>query len=132
ASLTAGTTYVVQVPADAVTDTQGHSLSAPVSFSFTTAVPGTPKMYLSAYPRQVMEGDQTKVSIWFETPVNQDRIITLTSTPAGELFHPNEVTLPAGRVLVELRVGPRNNAGSTTATTVTLSAATAGIGQQSV
>ncbi|MBW8878657.1 MAG: S-layer homology domain-containing protein [Acidobacteria bacterium] len=131
-NLAAGLTYVVQVPADAVTDTQGNPLTAPLSLSFTTAVPGTPKMYLAAQPVKVMEGDQTQVSIWFESPINQDRIITLTSTPAGELIHPGQVTLPAGEVLKEFQVITRNNQGSTTATTATLSAATAGIGQQSV
>ncbi len=131
-SLKTGVSYVVEVPAGAVTDTQGSSLSAPVSFTFTTAVAGTPKMYLTAQPRKVMEGSQTQASLWFEAPVPQDRVITLASTPAGELIHPSQVTLPAGQVLVEFPVTTRNNPGSTTATTATLSAATAGVGQQSV
>jgi uncharacterized repeat protein (TIGR01451 family) len=131
-SLAAGLTYVVEIPAGAVADTQGNPLAAPTSFSFTVAVPGTPKMYLAAQPRKVMEGDQTRISIWFEAPTAQDRTITLTSTPAGELTHPSQVILPAGQVLVELQATTRNNAGSTTATTATLSAATAGVGQQSV
>jgi uncharacterized repeat protein (TIGR01451 family) len=131
-SLKTGLSYVVEVPTGAVTDTQGSSLSAPVSFTFTTAVAGTPKMYLTAQPRKVMEGSQTQASLWFEAPVPQDRVITLASTPAGELIHPSQVTLPAGQVLVEFPVTTRNNPGSTTATTATLSAATAGVGQQSV
>lgn len=131
-SLKTGVSYVVEVPAGAVTDTQGSPLSAPVSFTFTTAVAGTPKMYLTAQPRKAMEGSQTQASLWFEAPVPQDRVITLTSTPAGELIHPSQVTLTAGQVLVEFPVTTRNNPGSTTATTATLSAATAGVGQQSV
>jgi hypothetical protein len=106
-------------------------LTAPYIFTFTTANPVEPKMYISAYPPHVMEGSQAKVSIWFETPSSLERTITLTSTPASELFHPSEVILPAGQVLAELQVGSRYNHGSTSPTTVTLSAAEAGVGQRS-
>src|SRR6185295_14752817 len=78
------------------------------------------------------EGDQTKVSIWFETPVAEERTITLTSTPPGELIHPSEVTLAAGAVLRDpLQVSSRYNHGSTSPVTVTLSAAVPGVGQRS-
>jgi hypothetical protein len=132
-SFTPGATYTVEVPAGAISDTQvpPNSLVAPYSFTFTTAVPGEPKMYISAYPPQVLEGSQTKVSIWFETPSSVERTITLTSTPTGELFHPSEVFLPAGQVLAELQVGSRYNHGSTSPTTVTLSAAEPGVSQRS-
>lgn len=131
ASLTPGATYAVTVPAGAVSDTQGNLLAEPYNFTFTTALPDEPKMYISAYPPHVMEGDQAKVSIWFETPSPQERTITLTSTPAGELIHPSEIFLPAGKVLAELQVGSRLNHGSTSPVTVTLSAAEPGVGQRS-
>lgn len=130
-SFAAGATYSVEVPAGAVADTQGNLLAEPYSFTFTTAAPGEPKMYISTYPPHVMEGDQTKVSIWFETPATEDRTITLTSTPAGELIHPSEVILDAGGVLAELQVDSRYNHGSTSPVTVTLSASEPGVGQRS-
>lgn len=130
-SLEAGATYSVEVPAGAVSDTQGNLLAEPYSFTFTTAVPRERKMYISAYPPHVMEGDQARVSIWFETPTVEERTITLTSTPEGELFHPSEVILEAGQVLAELQVDSRFNHGSTSPVTVTLSAAEPGVGQRS-
>jgi uncharacterized repeat protein (TIGR01451 family) len=131
-NLVSGKSYVVSIPAGAISDTQGNPLAVPHSFTFTTAAAGAPKMYISAYPPHVMEGSTTKVSIWFETPSAQERTITLTSTPAGELIHPGEVILEAGKTLVELQVDSRYNHGSTSPATATLSAATAGVGQQSV
>jgi hypothetical protein len=133
ASFAPGATYMVQVPAGAVSDTQGNSLllDEPYVFTFTTANSIEPKMYISAYPPHVMEGSQAKISIWFETPSPEERTITLTSTPPGELFHPSEVFLPAGEVLAEVQVGSRYNHGSTSPTTVTVSAAEPGVGQRS-
>jgi uncharacterized repeat protein (TIGR01451 family) len=131
-TLVAGRSYVVDIPAGAVSDTQGTPLATPTSFLFTTAAAGTPKMYIAAYPTTVMEGSSTKVSIWFETPSAQDRTVRLTSTPAGELIHPSEVIVPAGGVLVEFQMSTRNNAGSTSPVTATLSASEASAGQQSL
>jgi hypothetical protein len=135
-SFAPGATYTVEVPAGAVADTQGNllSLAVPYSFTFTTANPANPldpKMYISVYPPYVMEGDQAKVSIWFESPALEERTITLTSTPAGEIFHPSEIFLPAGQVLAEVPVTSRYNHGSTSPTTVTFSAAEPGVGQRS-
>jgi uncharacterized repeat protein (TIGR01451 family) len=131
-SLAPGKSYVVEIPAGAVSDTGGTPLATPWNFIFTTAVAGAPKMYISGYPPHVMEGSETKVSIWFESPSSQERTIALTSTPAGELIHPSEVILEAGKTLVELQVDSRYNHGSTSPVTVTFSASTPGVGQQSV
>lgn len=131
-SLAAGRSYVVSIPAGAVSDTQGNPLASPHSFSFTTATAGAPKMYISAYPPYVVEGSQARASIWFETPASHDRTIALISTPPGELIHPSEVILDAGKTLVELQVDSRYNHGSTSPVTATLSAAVAEVGQQSV
>jgi hypothetical protein len=131
-SFTAGATYNVEVPEGAIADTQGNLLAEPYSFSFKAAVPREPQMYIAVYPSHVMEGSETKVSLWFETPTAWERTITLISTPEGELFHPSEVILPAGQVLAELQVDSRYNHGSTSPVTVTLSAAEAEVGQRSV
>lgn len=104
--------YEVTVPAGAVTDLEGHPLVAPMSFVFTTEVPGTPKMYVSAYPVFVREGSESKVSIYFETPASFDRVLNLTSTPAGTLIHPSSVVLPAGETLYELQVDSLYSPGS--------------------
>lgn len=107
-----GTCHVVEVPAGSISDLDGNPLAAPVSFTFTTEEDGTPQMYLSAYPTLVMEGRETKVSIWFDTPVDYNRTLTLTSSPSGALFHPSSVVLPAGQVLFELQVDTVLNHGS--------------------
>ncbi|HSG38196.1 MAG TPA: Ig-like domain-containing protein, partial [Thermoanaerobaculia bacterium] len=128
----AGRSYVVEIPAGAVSDTQGNPLATPSSFTFTTVVAGAPKMYIAAHPITVMEGNETRISLWFETPTAQERTILLTSTPAGELLHPSEVIVPAGQVLAELQVDTRRNSGSTSPVTATLSASEASAGQQSL
>jgi uncharacterized repeat protein (TIGR01451 family) len=130
-NLAPGTSYVTEIPAGAVSDTEGIPLATPYSFAFTAAEAGAPKMYITSYPPHVMEGSEAKVSIWFEAPTPEERTITLTSTPAGELFHPSEVILEAGETLVELQVDSRFNHGSTSPVTATFSASTPGAGQQS-
>lgn len=126
------TTYQVEVPAGAASDLQGNPIETSYSFNFTTGKEWEePAMYIAVYPSVVMEGSETKVSIWFQTPTPHERTVTLTSTPEGELYHPSEVILEAGQVLAEVEVDSRYNHGSTSPVTVTLSAAEPGMGQQS-
>ena len=91
------------MPADAVVDEVGTPLAAPWGISFTVEEEGAPNMYLSAYPRRVMEGNNTRVSIWFEMPATTARDIGLSSNGA-HLEMPSFVTLEAGESLVELTV----------------------------
>jgi len=104
--------YVVEMPSSAVLDGQGSPLAAPYGFSFVTEQEGTPEMHVAAYPREVIEGRESKVSIWFKEAAEHDRSLTLSSGPSGELIHPSEVELPAGEVLLELDVDSRVNSGS--------------------
>jgi len=131
-SLAYGGCYVVNIPVGAVEDAEGTSLSAPYSFTFRAETEDQPKMYLSAYPTQVIEGSKTKVSIWFETPSDEARTIMLTSGPAGQLLHPSSVILEAGDVLYELDVDTVINHGSLADFTETLQASEATAGTVSI
>ena len=99
-----GTVYTVTVPAGAVLDATGSPLAAPASFSFTTEQPGNPQMFIAAYPALLLEAGDTLVSLWVDRAQSVDRTITLTSSPAGLLQHPDQVVLPAGESLIELHV----------------------------
>lgn len=130
-SLLPGVTYTLSVPQDAVLDEMGNPLSGPVLLSFTVALAGTPRMYLTTYPKYLMENSRTRVSVWFEQPVPEDRTITLTQTPPGELTGPSEIFIPAGEVLGEVELRARLNPGSTSDVAVTLAASEPAAGQRS-
>lgn len=130
-SLSPGVTYTLSVPQDAVVDEMGVPLAGPVLFSFTVALAGTPRMYLTAYPKYLMEGSRTRVSVWFEKPVLEDRTITFTHTPPGELSAPSEIIIPAGEVLGEVELRARQNNNSTSDVYVTLAASEPAAGQRS-
>jgi hypothetical protein len=130
-SLMAGVTYTLSVPQDAVLDEAGNPLAGSVQLSFTAALAGTPRMYLTAYPKYLMEGSRTRVSVWFEKPVLVDRTITLTHTPPGELTGPSEIFIPAGEVLGEVELRARLNHSSTDDVYVTLAASEPAAGQRS-
>ncbi len=130
-SLVQGMTYTLSVPADAVLDELGNSLPELVQLSFTVLVAGEPHMYLTAYPKYLMEGSRTRVSVWFEQPVQEDRTVTLAQTPPGELTGPNEILIPAGEVLGEVELRARLNHGSTGDVAVTLTASEPAAGQKS-
>jgi Bacterial Ig-like domain/CARDB len=130
-SLSQGVTYTLSVPQNAVLDEAGNPLAGPVQLSFTAALAGTPRMYLTAYPKYLMEGSRTRVSVWFEKPVPVDRTVTLTHTPSGELTGPNEIFIPAGEVLGEVELRARLNHSSTDDVYVTLAASESAAGQRS-
>ena len=96
-----GQTYVATVPAGAVVDDDGNELPLPYSVQWTVPDGELPDMYISAYPRQLVENDRTLLSVWFNEPFEEDRAIYISSTPDGVLDHISEITLPAGEVLVE-------------------------------
>lgn len=128
APLDRGRRYEVQVPADAVVDEAGASLAAPWGISFTVEEEGVPNMYLAAYPPKILEGNSTKVSIWFETPATTARDISLSST-GGHLEMPSYVTLEAGKSLVELTVRASPSPGSLADVVEDLQATDPGTGQ---
>ncbi|HEX6899890.1 MAG TPA: Ig-like domain-containing protein [Thermoanaerobaculia bacterium] len=130
-SLSPGVTYTLSVPQDAVLDETGAPLAGPVLFSFTAALAGTPRMYLTAYPKYLMEGSRTRVSVWFEKPAPVDRTVTLTQTPPGELTGLSEIFIPAGQVLGEVELRARLNHSSTDDVYVTLAASEPAAGQRS-
>lgn len=131
-SLARGVSYRVDIPAGAVVDSTGAPLQAPLSFTFTIANEDAPKMYLSAYPTRILEGDETGVSVWFETSAAVDRTLVFSSIPPGELLHPTEITLPAREVLAEVVVDTRLDHGSIADKAVTLQVSEATAGQVSL
>jgi hypothetical protein len=131
-SLARGISYRVDIPAGAVVDSTGSPLQSPLSFTFTIANEDAPRMYLAAYPTRILEGEETRVSVWFETPAAVDRTLVFSSTPPGELLHPTEIVLPAGSVLAEVVVDTRLDHGSTTDKAVTLQVSEATAGQVSL
>ena len=131
ANMQPGATYTLSVPEDAVLDEAGSPLGEPVQLSFTVASASAPRMYLTAYPKHLMEGSRTRVSVWFEKPVQEDRTIILTQSPPGELTGPTEILISPGEVLGEVELRARSNAGSTSDVAVTLSAAEPAAGQKS-
>ncbi len=130
-SLSPGVTYTLTVPQDAVLDEAGSPLPGDVQLSFTVALAGTPRMYLTTYPKYLMEGSRTRVSVWFEKPVPVDRTVTLTQTPPGELTGLSEIFIPAGEVLGEVELRARLNHSSTDDVYVTLAASEPTAGQRS-
>lgn len=130
-SLLPGATYTLSVPPDAVLDEQGNTLPDSVLVTFTTALAGAPRLHITSYPKFLMEGSKTRVSVWFEEPSAEERIVTLTQTPPGELTGPSSITIEPGEVLGEVELRARLNHGSTSNVAVTLSAAEPEAGQQS-
>lgn len=125
-------TYEVDIPAGAVEDDAGNDLPLPYPLEFTVAEAELPNMYITAYPLQVMEDKETRLSIWFDTPAATDRTLTITSSPAGILDHDSSVVLLAGEVLKEIQVEAVRNSGSTAHTGANLSVSAPGFAQESV
>lgn len=126
-SLAESTSYTVTVPAGAVADAAGEPLAAPYTFSFTTVVPGAPKLFIAAYPTKVMEGDETLVSVWFDRIQREERIVFLSSSPSGLLDHPTEVIVAAGESKVDVSVDSLRNYVKENDRPVTLSATSIGL-----
>lgn len=126
-----GTPYTLSVPGDAVLDPEDNALPEPVLIAFTTALPGAPRVHLTAYPKYLMEGSRTRVSVWFEEPSTDERVVVLSQAPAGELTGLTEIAFPPGEVLGEVELRARLNHGSTSDVAVTLSAAEPAAGQES-
>jgi uncharacterized repeat protein (TIGR01451 family) len=107
--LEAETPYTVSVPEGAVVDPAGNPLEAPLFFTFTTGRRGEPKLFLSTHPLHVMEGDDVAVSLWFDRVQERDRILTLTSSPSGQLSHSSEVEILAGQIKLDLVIESLGN-----------------------
>ena len=130
--LAEGTCYNVAIPSGAVTDDQGSPLPASYGFSFTTGTLGDPEILIGAFPVKVMEGDETRVSVWFDRAQPFDRTITLTSSPPGQLTHPSQIVVSAGDLLSEFQVDTLRDNSSVSDTSATLTASESASGQASI
>ncbi|MCB1055056.1 MAG: Ig-like domain-containing protein [Acidobacteria bacterium] len=104
-NFTEGTSYQVHISTGAVQDLGGENLPTAFDFGFTTGSVGDPQLFISAYPTNIMEGDETTVHIWFDRPQSYLRTVSLQSTPTGQLFHPMELDFRPGEIVKEIQVG---------------------------
>ena len=123
------TSYTVHLPAGALLDSMGDPLPEAYDFSFTTIEPGDAQLFISGHPIQLMEGDRTRVTVWYDRTVPRDRFINLSASQASQVEFPSQIIVPAGEIGFEFEVEATRNYVADGNRTVTLSAQALG-GQQ--